>query len=125
MVRPGRRRRPNWTLVHLEKARANKAKARAKASKDSTAGQEQGQEQRLVECWNCGKRGHYSFDCWSKKNTHKGGLKGKHKHKNADDHNLDSKPSIDEPEVEIDEFSMPCLNVDTLQEESEKTRGSE
>ena len=39
-------------------------------------------------------------------------------------HNLDSKPSIAEPEVEIDEFSMTCLNVDALQE-SEKVRGSE
>ena len=50
--------------------------------------------------------------------------KGKHKPKNADAHNLDSKPSIAEPEVEIDEFSMACLNVDALQE-SEKMRGSE
>ena len=76
-----------------------------------------------VECWNCGKRGHYSKDFWSKKNT-KGGSKGKHKPKNADAHNLDSKPSIVEPEVEFDEFSMTCLNVDALQE-SEKMRGSE
>ena len=38
--------------------------------------------------------------------------------------NLDSKPSIAEPEVEIDEFSMTYLNVDALQE-SEKMRGSE
>ena len=39
-------------------------------------------------------------------------------------HNLDSKPSIVEPEVEIDEFTMTYLNVDALQE-SEKVRGSE
>ena len=53
----------------------------------------------LVECWNCGKRGRYSKDSWSKKNTNKGGSKGKHKPKNADAHYLDSKPSIVEPEV--------------------------
>ena len=60
------------------------------------------------ECWNCGKRGHFSKDCWSKKNT-KGGSKGKHKPKNADAHNLYSKPSIAEPDVEMDEFSMTYL----------------
>ena len=54
-------------------------------------------------------------NCWGKKNT-KGGSKGKHKPKNADAHNLDSKPSIAEPEVEIDEVSMTHLNVDALQE---------
>ena len=51
-------------------------------------------------------------------------FEGKHKPKNADAHNLDSKPSIAEPEVKIDEFSMTYLNVDALQE-SEKMRGSE
>ena len=69
------------------------------------------------------KRGHYSKDCWSKKNT-KSRSKGKHKPKNADAHNFDSKPSIVEPEVEIDEFSMTYLNVDARQE-SEKMQGSE
>ena len=61
-----------------------------------------------IECWNCGKRGHCSKDCWSKKNTNKGGSKGKHKSKNATDaHNLDStKPANVEPEVEICEFEM-------------------
>ena len=29
-----------------------------------------------VECWNCGKRGHHSKDCWFKKNT-KGGFERK------------------------------------------------
>ena len=43
---------------------------------------------------------------------------------NADVHSLDSKPSIAEPEVEFDEFSMTYHNVDALQE-SEKMRGSE
>ena len=76
-----------------------------------------------VECWNCGRPGHYSKDCWFKKNT-KGGSKGKHRSKSANAHDLDSEPSIVEPEVEIDEFNVTYLNVDALQE-SEKVRGSE
>ena len=59
--------------------------------------------------------GHYSKDCWSKKNTNKGGSNGKHKPKNA----------IVELLFEIDEFNMTYLNVDALQQESEKMRGSE
>ena len=75
-----------------------------------------------VECWSCGKRGHYSKDCWSKMNTNKGGSKGKHKSKNATDaHNLDStNPANVEPEVEIGEFEMDYLDVDLVE-----VRGSE
>ena len=69
-----------------------------------------------VECWNCGKRGHYSKDCWSKKNTNKGGSKGKHKPKNATDApNLDSKPSNFEPDVEIGGLNMCCLDAHAVE----------
>ena len=109
------------------KGKHRKGKGKGKQGQQGQHGQDKekskDKNKDSVECWNCGKRGHYSKDCWSKKNT-KGGLKGKHKPKNADAHNLDSKPSIAEPEVEIDEFSMTYLNVDALQE-SEKMRGSE
>ena len=106
------KRRPQWTLVHLAKVRANKAKASTAKGQQGQQGQ-QGQDKDKskdkikdsVECWNCGKRGHYSKDCWSKKNPNKGGSKGKHKPKNADAHNLDSKPSNVEPEVEIGGFN--------------------
>ena len=72
-----------------------------------------------IECWNCGMRGHYSKDCWSKKNTNKGGSKGKHKSNNATDaHNLDwTKPANVEPEVEIGGVDMIFLDVDALQQQ--------
>ena len=76
-----------------------------------------------VECWNCGKT-------WTllerllEQEEHQGGSKGKYKPKNADAHNLDSKPPLAEPEVDIDEFSMTYLNIDTVQE-FEKMQGSE
>ena len=99
------------------KAKASTARANAKAkdSKDSMdrTGTRARTRTRTRLNVGCGKRGHYSKDCWSKKNT-KGGSKGKHKPKNADAHNLDSRPSIAEPEVEIDEFSMTYLDVDAL-----------
>ena len=119
-----------WTPVHSAKARASRArasteKAKAKESKDSKDNMDKSKDKNKdsVECWNCGRRGHYSKDCWFKKNT-KGGSKGKHRSRSAEAHNLDSKPSIVEPEVEIDDFNMIYLNVDALQE-SEKVRGSE
>ena len=127
-----RRRRPNgrwciWQRARANKANASTARAKAKGSKGSKDSKDKSKDKNKdsVECWNCGKRGHYSKDCWSKKNTNKGGSKGRHKPKNADTHNLDSKPSIAEPEVEIDEFNMSYLDVHALQQESERMRGSE
>ena len=72
-----------------------------------------------IECWNCGKRGHYSKNCWSKKDANKGGSKGKHRTKNATDaHNLDStKPANAEPEVETGGFDMSFLDVDAVQQQ--------
>ena len=69
-----------------------------------------------IKCWVCGKRGHYSKGCWSKKNTNKGGPTGKHKSKTATDgHNLDSaKPANVEPEVEIGVSDKGYLDVDTV-----------
>ena len=112
-------------MVHSAKARANKAEGSAARAKATGSKDSKDKNKDSVECWNCGKRGHYSKDCWSKKNTNKGGSKGKHKPKNADAHNLDSKPSIVEPEVEIDELNMCYLDGDAVQQESEKMRGSE
>ena len=112
-----------WTSVRLAKARANKAKgstarAKAKGSKDSKDDKAETLARTRtdsIECWNCGKRGHYSKDCWSKKNANKDGSKGKHKSKNATDaHNLDStKPANVEPEVETDEFEMGFVDVES------------
>ena len=121
---------------NLAKARANKAKAstaraKAKESKDSKDSTDRTRTRARtskdsVECWNCGKRGHHSKERLLEQEEHQSGSKGKHKPNNADAHNLDSKPSIVEPEVEIDEFNTSYLDVDALQQqESERMRGSE
>ena len=113
--------------VKQGKGKHGKGKSKGKHGQQGQHGQDKDKSKDKnkdsVDCWNCGKRGRYSKDCWFKKNT-KGGSKGKHKPKNVDCHNLDSKPSTAEPEVEIDEFSMTYLNVDAFQE-SEKVQGSE
>ena len=95
-----------------------KGKQRNKDNKDETGVRTRTRTRIPLECWNCGKRGHHSKDCWSTKNTNKGGSKGKHKSKNATDaHNLDStKPTNGEPEVDIGEFEMGFLDVDAQQE---------
>ena len=112
-----------WTSVSLAKAMASKAKAntaraKAKGSKDSKDNTDRTSTRtRTVECWNCGKRGHYSKDCWSKKDTNKGGSKGKHKPKNATDaHNLDSTKSANvEAEVEIGGFNMCYFDANAVE----------
>ena len=100
------------------KTRHGKGKARTGQQGQDTD-KDKDKNKDSVECSNCGKRGHYSKDCWSKKDTNKGGSKGKHKSKNATDaHNLDStKPANAEPEVEIGGFDMSFLDVDALQQQ--------
>ena len=107
-----RRRRPNGHWCFLVKARASRAKAstaRGKGKQGQQGQQGQGRHGRdkskdSMECWNCGKRGHFSKDCW-RKNDNKG--KGKHKKFATDVHILDSKKPEEgnnEPEVEIGGF---------------------
>ena len=72
----------------------------------------------LIECWNCGELGHHANDCWSKKNSNKGGSKEKHKAKIARHaHNLDSsKPADAGPEVEVGGgCGMNCIDADAVE----------
>ena len=108
-----------WTSVRLAKARANMAKASTTRAMAKKGKQGQDKNKDSIECGNCGKRGHYTKDCRSKKDTDKGGSKGKHKSKKATDaHNIDStKPANVEPEVQTGEFEMGVLDVDALQQQ--------
>ena len=101
------------------KGKQNKCKHGKGKGKGKKGQQGRDKSKDSVECWNCGKRGHYPKDCWSKKNTNKGGSRGKHNSKNATDvYNLDStKPSNVEPEVEIGGFNTSFLDVDALQQQ--------
>ena len=94
-----------------------KGKQRNKDNKDET-GVRTRTRTRIPLNVGTGKRGHHSKDCWSTKNTNKGGSKGKHKSRNATDaHNIDStKPANAEPEVEVGEFEMGFFYVDAQQE---------
>ena len=111
------------------KCKHGKGKGKGKQGQQGQHGQDKDKSKDKnkdsVECWNSGKRGHYSKDCWSKKNTNKGGSKGKHKSKNATGaHNLDStKPANVEPEVEIGGLDMIFLDADALQQQ--ESEGSE
>ena len=114
-----RRRRPDGHRCGFAKARANKGKGKRGKGKGKGKQGHQGQEKNKdsIEYWNCGKRGHHAHDCGSKKNTNKGGSKGKHKAKNATDaHNLDStKPADVEPVVEVCECDMNYLDADVVE----------
>ena len=109
------------------KGKHGKGKGKGKQGQQGQHGQDKDKSKDKskdsVKCGNCGKT-------WTllerllEQEEHQRWFGGKHKPKNADAHNLDSKPSIAEPEVEIDEFSMTYLNVDAHQE-SEKMQGSE
>ena len=120
--------------MHLAKARANKAKAsteraKAKESKDSkdstdrtrTRARTRGRTRlsaAIVEDVDTTRK------IVGSRRTPKVVRRGKHKPKSADALNLDSKSSLAEPEVEIDELSMTYLSIDTIQE-FEKMQESE
>ena len=61
------------------KGKHGKGKGKGKQGQQGQHGQDKDKSKDKnkdsVECWNCGKYPHYSKDCWSKKNTNKGGSK--------------------------------------------------
>ena len=102
------------------KHRKGKGKGKQRQGQQGQQGQDKSKDKSKnkdsIECWNFGRRGHYSKDCRSKQDS-KGGSKGKHKAKNVRDaHNLDStKPAKVEPEVEIGKLDMNYFVADAFQ----------
>ena len=83
-----RKEMTQWTLVRSANVRASTARAKGKGKQGQQGEQDKNKDRDhnkdSIECWNCGKRGHYSKDCWSKKDqTSKGGSRGKKKNKNG------------------------------------------
>ena len=116
-----------WTSVRLAKARANKSKAstaraKAKGSKDSKDIKDRTRARTRTRTrirLNVGtvESADTTRKTVGKKDTNKGGSKGKHTTKNASDaHNLDStKPANVEPEVEIGGFDISYLDADAVE----------
>ena len=84
--------------------------------KGKTSEKDRGKEDR--ECWNCGKKGHLSKDCWSKKSDAKGargtGHKGKGKGKSKSAHTFEAEvtgAATDEPETEMGVLDMLRLDA--------------
>ena len=111
-----------WTLVHLAKARANKAKAstaraKAKASRDSKDNMDRTRTRartraRIRLFVGTVENVDTTRMTVGARRTPKVVRKENTNPRMQMLTNLDSKPSIVEPEVEIDEFSMTYLNVD-------------
>ena len=63
-----------------DKGKHGKGKGRGQQGRHGQHDKNKDKNKDSTECWNCGKRGPYWKDCWSKKDqTNKGGSKDKKK----------------------------------------------
>ena len=61
-------------------------KGKGNRGKDSKHSKDKDTNMDSSECWDCGKRCHFSKDCWSKKDqTNTGGSQEKNKNNNTTD----------------------------------------
>ena len=107
-----------------------KGKSEAKnGSKGKTVEKDKGKEDR--ECWNCGRKGHLSKDCWTKKSDAKGGRgagrsKGKGKSKNEKSaHTLEAEATgtmTDEPEKEMGVLDISTMDANTADVKNDTER---